>query len=271
MEASLHVPLVAVPAAYLDPGRVQGWSGGGYAVGEHYLHALRRAGTRPVILVGDGGRPEEVLEPFAGLVLTGGGDLDPRYYALERDERVYGVDPERDAFELGLAEAALTSGLPTLAICRGAQVVDVARGGSLHQHLPGALGRGAHGDPTSGVLVTHAVEVASGSRLAEAVGAHRLSTCTSVHHQGIERVGEGLVAVGWSDDGLVEALEPAGEEGWLVAVQWHPEVTAAHDFTQQALFDAFAREARRTTSCNRRSPDELAALRTTGGAGRSSP
>lgn len=244
-----ELPLVAVPASYLESGRVGRWSAGAYAVGERYLRALRRAGARPVMLAGgDEAPPEEVLAPFAGLVLTGGGDLDPVHYALERDDRVYGVDPERDAFELDLVGAALAAGLPTLAICRGAQVLNVARGGTLHQHLPGDLGQGAHGDPTSGVLVTHPVEVAPGSRLAEAVGSHRLGACTSVHHQGIEELGKGLVAVGWSDDGLVEAMEPEGDDCWLVAVQWHPEVTAVHDAAQQALFDAFARQARRSTA-----------------------
>ncbi len=243
---SVDTPLVAIPASRLAPGRIEGWGAGAHAVGDTYVAALRRAGARPVILTAPEPDPApEVLAPFAGLVLAGGGDLDPSHYASWRDDRVYGIEPERDHLELALVAAAVDAGIPILAICRGAQVVNVAFGGSLHQHLPGMLGRGAHGDPTSGIRVTHGVEVASGSCLAEAVGTHRLAACTSVHHQGIERVGDGLVAVGWSDDGLVEALEPAEGSGWLVAVQWHPEITAANDPDQQALFNAFAHEARR--------------------------
>jgi len=239
-------PLVAVPAGRIDAGRIESWGPDAYAVAEPYVAALRRAGVRPVVLAGpESDPPEEVLAPFAGLLLAGGGDLDPALYDSHHDERVYGVDADRDALELALARTALERGLPTLAICRGMQVVNVVRGGSLHQHLPDPLGRGAHGDPTSGVLVTHGVEVRASSRLAAATESTRLAACTSVHHQGIDRLGEGLVAVGWSDDGLVEALEPTEEGGWLVAVQWHPEVTAANDAVQQSLFDALAREARR--------------------------
>ncbi len=242
-------PLVAVPAAWVERGRIEGWGPGAYAVPHTYVSALRRAGARPVLLTGpETDAPEEVLAPFAGLVLAGGGDVDPRRYATSHDDRVYGIDADRDALELDLVSYALEVGLPTLAICRGAQIVNVARGGSLYQHLPEPLGRGAHGDPTSGVLVTHGVQVAEGSRLAGAVGSLRLGACTSVHHQGIDRVGQGLAEVGWSDDGLVEALEPVGDEGWLVAVQWHPEATAADDPAQQALFDTLAEQARRRAS-----------------------
>lgn len=242
-------PLVAVPAARVEPGRVKGWASGAHAVGEGYIAALHRAGARPVVLTGpDPDPPEEILAPFDGLLLAGGGDLDPAHYSNRRDERVYGIDADRDALELGLVRAALARGLPTLAICRGAQVANVACGGTLHQHLPGTLGRGAHGDPTSGVLVTHPVRVAERSQLAAAVGSGLVPDCTSIHHQGIERVGEGLVAVGWSEDGLVEALEPVEGVGWFVAVQWHPEITAEADPAQQALFDALTREARRSAA-----------------------
>ncbi len=242
----LSRPLVAVPASRVEPGRIEGWGPGAHAVADPYVSALRRAGARPVILTSpEDGAAEEVLAPFAGLLLAGGGDVDPRRYSTSCDEHVYGVDPDRDTLELDLAAFALASGLPTLAICRGAQIVNVVRGGTLYQHLPEPLGRGAHGDPTSGVLVTHGVAVAEETRLAEAVGRQRLGACTSVHHQGIDRVGDGLRAVGWSDDGLVEAIEPEGDDGWLVAVQWHPEVTAAHDGTQQALFDSLIDHARR--------------------------
>ena len=242
-------PLVAIPAAHLEPGQVQGWGSGAFAAGDGYVAALQRAGARPVILPGPDPEPaEDVLAPFAGLLLAGGGDLDPARYGEPADERVYGIDADRDQLELDLVTAALERGMPVLAICRGAQVINVVHGGTLYQHLPEPLGRGAHGDPTGGVLVTHGVQVAEGSRLAAVVGGHRVARCTSVHHQGIDRVGKGLVAVGWSDDGLVEAIEPAGGDGWMVAVQWHPEVTAGDDPVQQSLFDAFTSEVRRSAA-----------------------
>ena len=237
---------MAVPAYHLAAGRVTGWASGGFALPERYVAALRRAGLSPVLVPGPAPAvpAEKLLAPFAGLLLAGGGDVDPARYGAEPHPKVYGVDPDRDSLEFGLLPAALASGLPTLAICRGFQVANVAAGGTLCQHLPDDLGRAAHGDPTGGVGATHGVRVAEGSRLADAVGTDRIVRCASHHHQGVEKVGAGLAPVGWSDDGLVEALEPEGDGGWFVAVQWHPEETAADDPAQRALFEAFAAQVR---------------------------
>ncbi len=185
---------------------------------------------------------EELLAPFSGLVLTGGGDVDPERYGAKVHPSTYGVDPDRDDLEFALIAAAFASELPLLAICRGMQVVNVASGGSLCQHLPDVIGSVVHGDPSEDTWVPHDVQVAEHSRLAAAVGVGRLQGCASHHHQGIEQLGVGLQPVGWSDDGLVEALEPRVGSGWLIAVQWHPEVTATQDEAQQALFDAFAEQ-----------------------------
>jgi putative glutamine amidotransferase len=234
-------PLVGIPSYHLAHGRVSGWVTGGFALPERYVSALRRAGVRPVILPGhDPSPPEEVLAPLAGLVLAGGGDIEPDRYRAEAHPSVYGVDPDRDSTEFELAAAALALGVPTLAICRGFQVLNVLLGGSIEQHLPERLGMN-HGDPASGRSASHPVRMAPGSRLAAAVG-EELARCTSHHHQGVDALGEGLVPVAWSPDGLVEGLEPVDPRGWFVAVQWHPEATAADDPGQQALFDAFATE-----------------------------
>jgi putative glutamine amidotransferase len=237
-------PVVAVPAYHLAAGRVSRWAGGGYAVPEAYVDALRRAGVRGVILPpGDAGvAAEEVLAPFDGLVLVGGGDVEPSRYASDRHHEVYGIEPARDELELALVRQAVTAGVPTLAVCRGIQLVNVAFGGTLHQHLPDRPGALAHGVPAGGRPGCHEVRLAPGSRVAKACGgASAIGACTSFHHQGIAAVGEGLVATGWTDDGLVEALElPADDSRWLLAVQWHPEMTAADDPVQQGLFDAFA-------------------------------
>jgi putative glutamine amidotransferase len=240
-----RMPLVAVPAYHLRPGRVAGWRVGAFAVGEDYVDALRRADVWPVIIPGPVlGHPEDVLAPFCGLMLAGGGDVDPERYGAQTHPCTYGIDPDRDDLELALIAAALASGLPVLAICRGVQVLNVACGGTLRQHLPEAIGPVVHGDPTRDMWVSHDVEIAQGSRLAAVLGAGRLRGCASHHHQGIERFGEGLEPVAWSDDGLVEAVEPDRGPAWVIAVQWHPEVTAAEDKAQQALFDAFAEQVK---------------------------
>jgi putative glutamine amidotransferase len=237
-------PLIAVPAYRLEPGRVERWPDGGYGVPAPYLDALRRAGARTAIVApGEMADPAELLEPFDGLLLVGGGDVDPVRYGAERGAHNYGVDPERDAFEIALLHAADRAAMPTLCICRGAQVLNVAFGGTLHQHLPDIDGLLEHGVPLEGTSSMHDVEAAQETKLGGATATATLR-CSSHHHQGIATVGSRLTVAARSSDGLVEAIErDMTEPGWLVGVQWHPEETAATDPSQQALFDMLVRLA----------------------------
>jgi putative glutamine amidotransferase len=193
------------------------------------------------------GSAAEILEPFAGLVLLGGGDVDPARYGGPPHPAVYGVEPKRDELELSLAEAAVRRGLPLLAICRGLQVLDVALGGTLVPHLSDVADLAEHGRPSteSGASV-HDVLIDHGSRLAAAVGDGWLSDCVSIHHQAVDRLAEPLVVTARSRDGVIEAVETAPGGAWVLAVQWHPERTAAVDRRQQAIFDAFGAAVRRT-------------------------
>lgn len=246
---SSYRPIVAVVAYHLAEDRVPRWPHGGYGVPGPYLDGLRRAGARTAIVSpGEPGSPEEILEPFDALLLVGGGDVDPRRYDQEPGEHVYGVEPDRDAFEIDLLLAADRMGVPTLCICRGIQVMNVAFGGALLQHLPGTPELLEHGVPVDDTQSLHDVRTDSTSRLRATAGVEALS-CSSHHHQGVDRIGDGLRATGWSEDGLVEAIErePGGapedrpyEAGWMLGVQWHPEDTAEGDPAQQALFDALA-------------------------------
>jgi gamma-glutamyl-gamma-aminobutyrate hydrolase PuuD/GrpB-like predicted nucleotidyltransferase (UPF0157 family) len=237
-------PLIAIVGYHLAPGRVTRWPDGGYGVPGPYLDALRRADARTLIVSpGETNDPEEILEPFDGLMLVGGGDVDPARYASDPDEGVYGVEPDRDRLEIDLLLAADCLGVPTLAICRGMQVMNVAFGGTLHQHLPGIPGMLEHGVPVADTISRHEVKAAPGSRLLATAGVEAL-VCSSHHHQGIDRVGDGLVATGWSEDGLVESLERVVDDPyqgvWMLGVQWHPEDTAVDDPAQQAIFAGFA-------------------------------
>ena len=209
---------------------------------EAYVAAIRRGGGHPVALTWpDPEPPEEILTRFDGLLLLGGADIEPIRYGADPHPATYGTDSMRDSTELRLVRAAAELDVPTLAICRGIQVVNVALGGTLLQHLPDIEGMLDHGSPaTGGEHSMHGVKVSSGSRLAEACGAESLEAL-SHHHQAVDSLGDGLQAVGWSEDGLVEAIEL--ERGWIVGVQWHPEQTAAADRQQQKLFDGLVLQA----------------------------
>jgi putative glutamine amidotransferase len=245
-----RVPLVAIPAYPLvKAGRIKGWEDAGVAVPARYVTALRRAGGQEAILLPtrlDADDAGELLERFDGLLLLGGGDLDPHTYGQEPNTRVYGVNADRDMCEIVLARAAVDRGLPILAICRGHQVLDVALGGTLDQHITGREGLLEHGVPgvEDGARL-HDVDVEPGTRLADAMGTTH-ATVSSHHHQAVEGVGDGLRVVARAADGVVEGVEPAGTDGpWIVGVQWHPEDTAESDPANQRLFDTFVREAGR--------------------------
>lgn len=204
-----------------------------------YVDSIRRAGGLPVLLAPGDESPEEVVHHVDGLVFAGGGDLDPVHFDGEEHAAQYGVDSERDAFELGLMRAALAHAIPTLAICRGLQLLNVVRGGDLHVHLPDVVGDDVLHRHPERRPVPHGVRLAPQSMLAGIYGATEVDTI-SWHHQAIRRLGEGLEPVGWAADGTIEAIELAGCD-WLLAVQWHPEMAEG----ERVLFEALVERARR--------------------------
>ena len=245
MAEQRYRPLIAVVAYHLGGDRVARWPEGGYGVPALYLDALRRAGARTVILApGEEGDPEELLQPFDGLLLVGGGDIDPARYGGTANEHLYGVEPDRDEAEIALLHAADRIAMPTLCICRGIQIMNIAFGGTLHGHLPDVPGLRVHGVPLDESQTIHEVSPEPGSRLAAVTNSASLA-CLSHHHQGIDRLGGGLAVTGRTEDGLIEAIErivPDPDDTratWMLGVQWHPEETADRDPAQQSLFDGF--------------------------------
>jgi putative glutamine amidotransferase len=209
---------------------------------DHYLDSLQRAGARVVYLEpsSDVDAARE-LRNTAGLVLSGGVDVDPRLYAERRRPETHEPDPLRDRYELALLAEALRRDLPVLAICRGHQLLNVFLGGKLVQQIAGDAHRADLEPPRRSSW--HEVSLAAGSRLADILGEGPLLV-NSRHHQGIapEMVAGGLRGTAMSPDGLVEAFE--GErKRWLVSVQWHPERPEMAE-TMADLFAAFAEACR---------------------------
>lgn len=235
-------PRIGIAAYRLAPGRVSGWPMEGFGVPANYVEGVRRAGGRATFLLPDADAPVgELLDDVEGLLLIGGGDVDPARSGGAH-ERVYGVDAVRDAFEFALLAEADRRRMPTLCICRGMQVMNVAFGGTLFGHLPDAGDFGDHGQPTSGQQQLHPIAVEPGTELATIVEADVVASSCH-HHQGVDRVGAGLRVSARAADGLVEGIEREGA-GWIVGVEWHPEDTAHEDATQQRLFDALVVRAR---------------------------
>jgi putative glutamine amidotransferase len=200
-----------------------------------YVDAVERAGGRPVLIPPSEDGVEETLDILDGIVFSGGADVDPGLYGAEAHSETDVPQARRDRGELALLTAALERDLPTLAVCRGAQLMNVVRGGDLVQHLPETLGTDVH-KQTPGTFVEHPVEVKEGTRLASIVGMR--SDVTSHHHQGLGRVGDGLVPAAWAADGTLEGVEDPAKR-FAVGVQWHPE--AGED---EALFENLVAEAK---------------------------
>jgi putative glutamine amidotransferase len=193
------------------------------ALERSYIDAVAGAGGLPFVLpVLDPEQAAAVVSNLDGLLLTGGGDVDPAWYGAAPSPHLGIVDRAHDVWELALFHAAMDAGLPVLGVCRGLQLINVALGGTLVQHLPEITDLGHCVKEASGSQV-HDVLVATDSLLHSVVGS-RLIGVNSLHHQAVSQLGDGLVAAGWAEDGIVEAAEAVGSR--LLAVQWHPELLA---------------------------------------------
>ncbi|MEJ7138844.1 gamma-glutamyl-gamma-aminobutyrate hydrolase family protein [Amphibiibacter pelophylacis] len=216
---------------------------GQFTMPSSYVLAVQRAGGIPVLLPPVSPAPVDAwLERLDALVLTGGGDIAPAHFGESAvHDTVYNTSDERDASELALVHAVLERRLPLLAICRGLQILNTALGGTLHQHLPDVVGEDTLHRRQQMEPIEHAVRVAPDSHLAGLIG--ESVTTQSWHHQAIAELAPGLQAVAWAPDGIIEAVELSGHPE-LMAVQWHPELSAPQDAGQQRLFDHLISSAR---------------------------
>lgn len=216
---------------------------GRYTLPAEYVTAVQHAGAVPVLIPPVPEHAQRYLELVDGLVLAGGGDMDPSHYGGDAHETLYSVDAGRDRLELELARRIVDRGQPTLAICRGMQVLNVALGGTLIEHLPAEVGEDVlHRKPPRDPI-PHAVTIAPDSQLAAIAGATEAAPM-SWHHQAIRALAPGLRVVARAPDGTIEAVESSSHP-WLIGVQWHPELTAEKDPAQQRLFDALVEASRK--------------------------
>ena len=228
-------PIIKTPGGELEA----------HAVDKVYTDAVRQAGGSAVILPPlDPAEAPRILDRIDGLILSGGGDIDPVHYRGKRHADLYDIDPSRDEWEFALAREARDRRMPTLAICRGLQVVNVAFGGSLIEDIPSEIGSTDHAVRGPEVVDCHQdVRIEEGSLVSQAIGDIR-ACVNSIHHQAVREPAPGFKACGWTSDGVVEILGPE-DQGWpLLAVQWHPEYLAVNDDAASlALFSALIQSA----------------------------
>lgn len=220
----MSVPRIGVTGMWSN--QIHGLRFDGSAVSSAILRSVIRAGGEPLTLFAESALPaEERVRDLDALLVPGGADVDPARYGQVADPMTSPADfPAQDHFEAEMMAAAIAHGVPVLAVCRGFQLLNVEHGGTLVQDVP------ADSPHRNSV---HEVTLAADSALAAAIGRSELPV-SSYHHQAVDRVGDGLRVVGRASDGVVEALEHPTAD--LIAVQWHPEDTAASDEMQHAIF-----------------------------------
>jgi putative glutamine amidotransferase len=213
-----------------------------------YIRAVQAAGGIPVLLTPHFTAEVQAAlwERLDGLVLTGGGDIEPSRFGEVAHPAVDEVSPARDDLELELTRRAVSEHVPLFAICRGIQVLNVALGGTLVQDIPSEWPNAlAHAQSAPRHEPTHAVKImGEGTQLGRVLGALEVEV-NSLHHQAIKQLGDGLREVAWAPDGIVEGVEIPGDGRFVVGVQWHPEELVMHDQAARNLFDALVDAARR--------------------------
>ncbi|MEO6213879.1 MAG: gamma-glutamyl-gamma-aminobutyrate hydrolase family protein [Vicinamibacterales bacterium] len=216
---------------------------------DDYVAAVEHAGGRVRVLeVSES--PRQLVQQIDGLLLTGGGDIDPVLYGQGRHPSFEDAEPGRDEFEIDLARRSMQAHLPLLAICRGSQVLNVAAGGTLVQDIPSAIDTPfPHSIREPKDTIAHDVAVSPGSKLQHALGdaVSSAHTCrvNSRHHQSVGRLGQSLIASATAPDGVIEGIEGV-DDAFCVGVQWHPEnFWRTGEF--QGLFDSFVTSALQRT------------------------
>ena len=251
MTAELDRPVVVIPARFSSSAAALRYRAEVSAA--KLVQAVYDAGAEPLVLHPEvpAGISDDDLDQLVrdrtwmadGILLPGGGDLAARWSGQAEHATQYDVDETQDAFDLALARVAIEDRIPLLAICRGTQVVNVARGGDLVQDMTETLGADHR-------HLVHEIEILEESPLRAVVPEDRM-TISCYHHQGLGRLGKGLRASAYAEDGTIEAVALDDHDGWYLGVQWHPEDTAATDAQQAGVFRAFVEAVSRRSTTRR--------------------
>ncbi|RKD26743.1 hypothetical protein BEP19_16205 [Ammoniphilus oxalaticus] len=211
------------------------------------IHAIEASGGVPIVIpyMEHARTVETLAENLAGLLLTGGGDIDPFLFGEEPRQQLGSITPERDWLEAILIKHFLKAKKPILGICRGAQILNVVAGGGMYQDIyeqhPGELLQHSQQAPRD--HLTHSIEVKPGTLLHEITGNTR-SRVNSFHHQAVNRLAPGFISSAVSADGIIEAFE-SEERPFVVGVQWHPEDLFAGQADARRLFAAFVEQSKK--------------------------
>lgn len=228
-------PIILLPGKLTTD--AAGVRGSSFSTGRRYSEAVARAGgvvlqVPPLELSIE--NAEQIVRRFDGVIIQGGGDIDPtRYGQQPRSEKIYGISSAHDDLEIAILLAAVKLDKPVLAICRGIQILNVALGGTLHQDLGDVLD-----DGESHWNTYHEIILEPNSRVAKAMKTISPKNSHSYHHQALDEVAEGLIVTGRAPDKTIEVVEHASAK-WIVGVQWHPEDDADTAPDQQNLFNGF--------------------------------
>lgn len=244
----MYQPLIGITGAHYDTTH---WSPKGVGARRSYIDAVIDAGGIPLILPPVLATHHTVLEAYIrqldGLLLPGGGDIDPALYGAAMHPKTTNIDEYRDYSEIALTRMAIQLNVPILGICRGLQVINVALGGTMIQDIPDEVGGPlAHGESITRQdweHMAHSMNIANDSLLASILGTTAMPV-NSLHHQALGTIGTGIRAVAWSDDGVIEAVEGSGAN-FILAVQCHPEALYHNADTRwQQMFGRFVDKAR---------------------------
>jgi len=215
---------------------------GDFSIPALYVDSVRRAGGIPLLIIPGESHVDTIVTHLNGIILAGGGDLDPSTYNGKGHDSNYNIDSSRDDTELRLAKTVLAKKIPTLAICRGIQVINTILGGTLFEHIPDHFGEKILHRLPPRIPSSHLVTFDKNSGLFDIIRKEEIEV-SSWHHQSIDKLGDGLSVVAKSSDGVIEAIE-FNREAWFIGIQWHPELSSAVDSNQQKLFDAFVERSK---------------------------